>query len=74
MSFSGPESFRGFRETGLSPVSRDPGIAANRAQIFHLIAFAGPARLSSPSSHQNQARSGLPGSSHMPSSGLARLM
>ena len=29
-------------------------------RFFHVIAFAGPARLISPSSHQNQARSGLP--------------
>ena len=46
-------------------MSWDPGIAVPGSRLtglrfFHVIAFAGPARLISPWSHQNQARFGLP--------------
>ena len=63
--FTGPKTFRGFRETGPSPVSRDPGIAVPGSRLagltfFHVIAFAGPARLIKPIRAQNQARSGFP--------------
>ena len=48
-----------------SPVSRDPGIAVPGSRLagltfFHVIAFAGPARLIKPIRAQNQARSGFP--------------
>ena len=39
---------------------RGAGIRLTELRFFHVIAFAGPARLISPLSHQNQARSGLP--------------
>ena len=37
-----------------------PGSRLTELRFFHVIAFAGPARLISSSSHQTQARSGLP--------------
>ena len=48
-----------------SPVSRDPGIAVPGSRLagltfFHVIAFAGPARLIKPIRAQNQACSGFP--------------
>ena len=48
-----------------SPVSRDPDIAVPGSRLagltfFHVIAFAGPARLIKPIRAQNQARSGFP--------------
>ena len=48
-----------------NPVSRDPGIAVPGSRLagltfFHVIAFAGPARLIKPIRAQNQARSGFP--------------
>ena len=48
-----------------SPVSRDPGIAEPVSRLtglrfFHVITFAGPARLIKPIRVQNQARSGFP--------------
>ena len=62
-----------------SPVSRDPGMAVPRSRLtglrfLHVIAFAGPARLVKPMRVKNQACSGSHGSSHQPSTGLARLM
>ena len=58
--FTGPKTFRGFRETGPSPVRRDPGIAVSGSRLtglrfFHVIVVALPVRLISASSHQNQA-------------------
>ena len=65
-----------------SPVSRDLGIAVPGSRLtglrfFHVIAFAGPARLIKQMRAQNQARSGFPWLIALAihrSTGLARLM
>ena len=69
---NGPGNYRELRETGSSPVNRDPVIAVLGSRLtglrfFHVIAFAGPARLIKPMRVQNQARPVSRGSSHQPS-------
>ena len=62
-----------------SPVSRDPGMAVPGSRLtglrfLHVIAFAGPARLVKPMRVQIKLAPVSHGSSHQPSTGLARLM